>query len=120
MNVGHNFTHTGHKFDEKPTMPELRHLRLPNGKAIDIAERIGTSYQKFGSLLLDDNYGHQLPIITHDNRNRVVDVNVELLVKWLKGSGRTPVTWTTLLETLRDIGEPELVEEISDALRMMS
>ena len=107
------------KLNKKPTMPELRHLQLPNDEAIDIAERIGTSYQKFGSLLLDDSYGTQLPIITHDNRDKVVAVNVEILMKWLKGSGRRPVTWTTLLETLRAIGEHELVKDISDALRMM-
>ena len=106
--------------NKKPTMPELRRLELPDGGAIDIAERISVSYKKFGSLLLNDDYGNHISIIAHDNMHKAVDVSVDILRKWLKGSGRLPVTWYTLIETLKAVGEHELVRQITEAMTVMT
>lgn len=103
-------------------MPELRYLKLPgpDGGAIDIAERIGTSYHKFGSLLLDDSEGNLVQIIYQDNMKEIVATNVAILKKWLAGSGKRPVTWRTLVEVMEATKEKELARQIKEALMSRS
>ena len=37
-----------------------------------------------------------------------------MLSEWLKGKGRKPVTWNTLIEALREIGESDIESIVSD------
>ena len=109
--------HTNLVFSKMPTMPELRHLEMPDGEAIDIAQRIGTSFEKFGSLLLNDDGGSKVQNIYHDKMKEVVPTNVEILRRWLAGSGKQPVTWGTLIKVLKDTGEHlVLVQQIERLL----
>ena len=41
--------------------------------------------------------------MAHKNYNDTEQINTEILQEWLTGRGRQPVTWTTLVEVLRDI-----------------
>ena len=104
-------------FNEMPTMPKLHHLKLPgpDGETIDIAERIGTYYDKFGTLLLDDHY-NLVQIIYRDNMKEIVATNVNILTKWLAGKGKHPVTWRTLIEVMEAVKENELAHQVKEAL----
>ena len=93
-------------------MTALRHLKLSNGKAIDIATEIGNSYEKVGDLLLDDSVVQNI----WTNKKEVVATNAEILRTWLRGSGKQPVTWRTLIEVLEASGINELSKDIVNAL----
>ena len=103
-------------------MPELRHLKLPgpDGGAIDIAEQIGTSYEEFGLLLLNDTEGNRVRNIYHDKMKEIVPTNMEILKKWLDGSGRRPVTWRILIEVMEESDKTELADQIKEALTSRS
>ena len=95
-------------------MMKLRHLELPNEPAFDTAERIGHSYEKVGGELLENS--NKVDNIRTDNFYKVVDTNVGILKEWLKGSGKRPVTWRTLIQVLEKYGEVELAQDIRKAL----
>lgn len=103
----------------KPTMPKLLNLVLLDGKAIDITDRIGTSYAKFGSLLLNDDEGNIVETIYHNNNHQAVPTNMEILNKWLQGRGKHPVTWETLINVVKVVRH-ELARQIVEALNVLS
>lgn len=108
-------------FNKRPSMMELRQLKLPkvshdNEKSFDIAERVGLSYKKVGGELLEDSSGNKVEIIWTDNYQKVVDTNVAILKEWLKGSGKRPVNWRTLIQVLENHGQVELAQDITKAL----
>ena len=51
-------------------------------------------------------------IIAHKNLNNAEQINTEILQEWLTGRGKKPVTWTTLVEVLRDIELSTLAGDI--------
>ena len=71
-------------------------------KFIDIVEEIGSDYELFGTLLLEDNNGNKIKIIEKSERGDVLRIVAEILRQWLKGKGRRPVTWQTLIQCMRD------------------
>ena len=103
-------------------MPELRYLKLadPDSGAIDIADRIGTSYPKFGSILLNDVHGTVVQNIFQDKLKEIIPTNMEILRKWLTGSGIRPVTWQTLIKVMEASENTELARQIIEALTSRS
>ena len=53
--------------DDPPNLSVLRNFNVKEG-AIDIAEKIGTNYEHFGTLLLNDNDGTKVKSPIHDER----------------------------------------------------
>ena len=70
---------------------------------VDLAIEIGTDYEKFGTLLLEDEKGNEVKNIKVSEHGDPVDITVEILKQWLqgKGKGKEPVTWQTLVTCLR-------------------
>ena len=107
---------TSHKSLGIPlNLPAIRHFPEKN-KFFDIAEEIGTDYERFGTFLLEDNNGNKIKIIERNKRGDVVDINVEILRQWLQGKGRRPVTWQTLINCVRDSKLTVLLERIESSL----
>ena len=50
--------------------------------------------------------------MAHKNYNNAEQINTEILQEWLTGRGKQPVTWTTLVEVLRDIELSALASDI--------
>ena len=101
--------HTG-----KPTITDLLNFPCADGQKINIAEQIGTKYIQFGSLILpQDTYGQMVKNIEHTYHSNPERINTEILREWLTGNGKQPVTWTTLIVTLEDIGLSALANVIS-------
>ena len=73
---------------------------------------IGTEYVQFGIFLLDDLNGSRVKSMAHHHLNKAKQINTEILQEWLTGRGKKPVTWTTLVEILRDIELTALAGEI--------
>ena len=87
-------------------MPELLHLQVP--------EEVGANYHKFGLLLLNDEKGNRMGIIDSDCRGIAEDIMLRILKEWLAGKG-LPVSWDTLIQTLRDINLSTLADKIETA-----
>ena len=97
----------------KPTLPELIKFTCTDGKVISIPVEIGNKYSQFGIFLLNDDTGSKVMSMAsrhHDNAERI---NTEILHEWLIGSGKKPVSWTTLVKVLRDVGLSTLADEIA-------
>ena len=50
--------------------------------------------------------------MAHEHSNNAEQVNIAILQEWLTGRGKKPVTWTTLVEVLRDIELSTLAGDI--------
>ena len=70
----------------------------------DIVAEIQNDYEHFGIRLLEDSNGVKIKGIEKSKLHDPVDITVEILRHWLQGKGRTPVTWRTFVECLRESG----------------
>ncbi len=98
-------------------MTELIVLHSNGGGRVKVLEGISINYHDFGILLLEDNTGTQLNAIVDKCRENAKAINREILVQWLAGKGKQPVSWNTLLEVLKDIDLQALASDIESALR---
>ena len=106
-------THT--PFPTSGSRPDLIELIRFRGRErrINIPQEVGTHYQQFGILLLNDSMGSRVRNIIHKCREQPEDIIFEILKQWMEGKGG-PVTWETLVETLEDIGLRTLAQDIRD------
>ena len=96
---------------EKPTVVDM--ITFPgSGGKIDISERIGTNYKRFGILLLEDTNGVKVNAIEKKHHEEANEINLEILQKWAEGNGKKPVTLRTLVDVLCKIGLTTLADEI--------
>ena len=89
--------------DERPTLPELMEL--------DIPQLVGTNYEKFGTLLLNDDTGIQVESIEAEYRGNSEKINTKILREWLKGRGSS-VTWNAIVTVLRKCNLTHLADQI--------
>ena len=78
--------------------------------------RVGTHYTNLGLILLDDEDGTIVEAITSQFHENAVKITREILTRWIRGEGIQPVTWKTLIDTLRNIGLTELATSIEQGL----
>ena len=90
---------------EQPTLPELLRLKIPL--------RIGSTFCIF---LLDDATGSRIQTLKKQCLGIADDVMLCILQEWLEGKGLKPVSWETLVKTLRDTGLSALANEIQQNL----
>ena len=98
---------------EKPSLDVLLALPTKNGDTINVIKRISTDYKQFGIVLLEDKEGD---IIEDSSQNKPTNITQEIVRKWLKGTGRKPVTWATLIDVLERCELTELAREICESL----
>ena len=96
---------SGDNGSSRPTLPQLLRLKVPQG--------VGANYTTFGVLLLNDELGSRVQALKMDCLGVPENVTQRVLQEWLEGKGLEPVTWETLIQTLRDSGLSSLAEHIS-------
>jgi hypothetical protein len=101
--------------NSQPRNQSCQNLSLPTLARLGVPEQIGTKFRKFGTLLLDDQKGNQVNIIEQELRGNVEAINTKILQYWLQGKG-LPVTWETLIHTLRDCSLNGLADQIQTSL----
>ena len=104
--------------DFRPTMLELIRFR-GREKRINIPQEISTKYTWFGCLLLEDSTGAKVNNIEHKHGKDAEQINTEILQEWLKGRGKQPVSWRTLIEVLHDVKLSNLASDI-EAVKLQS
>ena len=82
-------------------MPELLSF---SAEKLNIAIKVGVSYLKFGIFLLNDTNGDIVKALEMEQRGNVELINMAILQQWLQGKGMKPVTWSTLVCALHNIG----------------
>ena len=103
-----NLTSSSSKISLISKPPNLNNLLEP----CKICERIvGSTLQRFGTLLLEDDTGHKVDAIELDQWKQF-RICREILKQWLEGKGKQPVTWGTLIDVLDQIKLTELSSDI--------
>ena len=85
-----------------PTLREFIRFPMGSGK-VNLAQEIGTSYEDFGILLLEDDNGDRTDAIVREFGKKAEDVNKRIFRLWVKGEGLQPVSWATLVDVLQDM-----------------
>ena len=81
-----------------------------------IIEQIGIDYFQFGVCLLDDSRGTRVRGIETFRQSYPNWIISDILQEWLKGRGRRPESWDTLLECLRNTGLHVLADNLEYVL----
>ena len=102
--------------DLPPTLPALIRFKTKT-KCVNILTEIGSNYEDFGTLLLQDESGAKVAAIVKEHRGNDGSINREIFREWLQGRGAKPVSWRTLVDTLSDIGLKTLATDITNTLQ---
>ena len=87
-----------------PTLPQLLRLKIP--------QRVGANYSTFGIFLLNDTVGSRVKSLEMGCLGKPDKIVQQILQEWLEGRGLEPVTWETLIKTLRDSDLSALADEV--------
>ena len=90
-----------------------------NGEQILIRDQLARNWEDLFLCLnfepAEENQS-MISVIKRNNAGKVEDACRDVLLKWLAGGGRKPVTWATFIEVLRDMGESSLADKTKEAL----
>ena len=90
-------------------MPELVRLK--------VLQQVSDDYFTFGILLLNDETGSRVDTIEEECRRNPKRITRKILQEWLEGKG-LPLTWESLIKTLRDTGLSTLADNIIVAKKL--
>ena len=95
-------------------MTQLRSFKLRTGTTIDFVSGIARDYRKVGQLLLKGS--NDVDILEMSYHYQAMDIADRILVDWLSGKGKLPVTWGTLIDVLQECGLSILVYDVEGQL----
>ena len=90
---------------------------MPKLTRLNIFEKIGSHYEDFGILLLNDESGGKVQAIVKEHMGEAKSINREIFREWLRSGGASPVSWRTLIDVLNDIGLKPLAKDITNTLQ---
>ena len=100
---------------DRPTLPVLKNFPVKDD-SINIVDVIANDYENFGIQLLMDKDGSTVKNIETTHLQNPVAITTGILRKWLQGRGREPITWSTLIECLKEAKLNTAAGYIADAL----
>ena len=94
-------------------------LKFPNkhGQDINIPVQIGTNYRTFGTFLLKDESGTIVSGIERAMMQDAERITEAILMRWIGGEGKHPLTWDTLVTCLQDSKLKTLASDIERVLQ---
>ena len=101
--------------ESKPTLREIISFKTSTGEMVNVLEEIGANYEDFGMLLLNDETGAVTGNITSFGRS-IFDFKLKIVKRWLQGQGKEPVTWSTLIDVMKELKCDVLAQTIKDNL----
>ena len=109
----HWYSHNA--YSESSSTSNITLLKQPTLKIIDrVAEY---NYRDFGKVLLGDETGIRTSQIADANHN-IWDTVSSIFSRWCEGTGKLPVTWDTLVDSLYEIGLKELATYLNDTVHV--
>ena len=91
-------------------------LTTPEGKNIRIIKTISPVWKDLGDLLDFDDNGTELDIIAKEHPLDPKACCRAMFQHWLKGNGRIPCTWRTMVKLIKDTNQETLAEDIETLL----
>ena len=85
-------------------------------KMINIIQKTGTSYEKLGMFLLEDDNGDIVDSLKEACHHDPIQITTAVYKKWISGTGMKPVTWQTLVGVLRDIELNRVADDINSTI----
>ena len=101
---------------ERPSLPQLLTFPTITGDTINVMSRVGSERDELGYILLNDSDGAIVDQIIDDFHHKSEKIVKEILKRWIRGKGKHPVTWETLIDALRTIGLTELASCMEESL----
>ena len=99
---------------DKPRLHELQRLKGRGGSEIRVIKSVAHQWDELAIALHFDH--EEKSAIQRNTHFQVEAACEEVLGEWLNGGHRTPVTWETLLEALRDCEFIVLATNLEEAL----
>ena len=82
-----------------------------------VVKRVAWKWEKLATMLELDNDGRKIEAIRRDFWGVGVEICcMQAIHHWVRGEGKAPVSWRTLLKCLEDIECGEIAEEIAKKL----
>ena len=101
---------------DKPGLEILKKFPGKSGR-LNVIERISTNYTTFGTFLLQDDDGSKVSAIERTRQLNSALICEDIVKDWLQGKGKKPVTYTTLVQCLRDTDLNTLADDIEGVLQ---
>ena len=111
--------------DTQPTLQQLTYMVTPSGKEVRIIENIAAMWKTVGILFNFDRTGYTIDLIDvhHDiehyigHPSKPIACCTNMMKLWLRGRGRKPISWATLVEVLRNTRFNTLANEVEIAIK---
>ena len=100
---------------QAPRLVQLKLMKTSTGEKVEVIKALAPNWYDFGDYLDFDPTGEKLDQIKAEGQEPTVCCR-NMFQHWLKGNGRKPATWETLIELLEDFEQPMLVQRIKYAL----
>ena len=100
----------------EPNLLTLESFEKRNGETVNVIAAIGGDYMNLGIFLLNDDTGAIMEGITTRPRDTYANIKRVIVSTWLRGEGKRPATWRTLIKVLNVLKLRVLAQDISNAL----
>ena len=100
------------RVDETPTTKQLQYLK-GNGKTVRFMKAVEGEWRRLADLL---GLGESVDAINETAFGKSDKACRQVMVTWLKGAHRAPVTWATLLKVLGEMERPDIKKDLETAL----
>ena len=85
------------------------------GKVVKVIDAVAHRWERFATRL-HFTFG-DIKRIEKECRSQPVDACQHVVGEWLSGKGRTPISWSTVIEVLEEIDLSELAKNLATVLQ---
>ena len=85
-------------------------------KNVNIVQKTSTNYTTIGMQLLEDDNCDIVNGLKKTHGSDTEEIIAAVYKKWISGTGRKPVTWSTLVDVLRDVELTSIADIIEPSL----
>ena len=95
--------------ESRPDIRRLQRIASIEGRVIEVADRVTHHWERLAQVLrLERSVTKQVK-----RREKTLQgACIAVLQHWLVGKGRRPVSWETLMNSLKEMGQRDLYEEL--------
>ena len=91
-------------------------LPCKGGGSVKTVRQCSSKYFDIGVFLLNDDNADIVKQLETEHQRNADSIMKEVFIKWIKGTGKKPTNWNTLIEVLRRAELVTLADELQDAM----